>query len=91
MNSSDPLVSAIMAGMTNRELVHKVNNLIAVIYTQTAIGKGAETYEEAVKALEIIERAAQEMEKMTARAREQAREEARDEAQEQAGEQVGES
>jgi len=74
LNTSDPLGSVIMAGMTNRELVHKVNNLIAVIYTQAAIGKGAGTHEEAVKALEIIERAAQETEKVVARAREQAAE-----------------
>ncbi len=53
-----------MAGTTDRKLVHKVNNLITVIYTQVAVGKSAGTYEEAMKALEIIERAAQETEKV---------------------------
>ncbi len=62
-----------MAGTTDRDLVHKVNNLIAVIYTQAAVGKSAGTHADAVKALEIIERAAQETEKLVhaARGREQ--------------------
>jgi len=54
----------------NRELVHKVNNLLTVIYTQVAVGKSAGTFEEALKSMEIIERAAQETEKAVARARE---------------------
>lgn len=63
-----------MTGTTNRELIHKINNLITVIYTQVALGKSAGTYEEALKSMEIIERAAQETEKVVARAREQAAE-----------------
>ena len=63
-----------MAGSLDRELVHKINNLIAVIYTQVAVGKSAGTYEGAMKSMEIIERAAQETEKVVARAQEQASE-----------------
>ena len=58
-----------MAGTTDRNLVHKVNNLIAVIYTQVAVGKSAATHDGAVQALEIIERAAQETEKVVHAAR----------------------
>ena len=53
-----------MSGTTDRELVHKVNNLIAVVYTQVAVAKAGGSREEAVKALEVIERAAQETEKV---------------------------
>ena len=49
-----------MAGTTDRNLVHKVNNLIAVIYTQVAVAKSAATHDGAMQALQIIERAAQE-------------------------------
>ena len=72
LHNSDPLASPIMAGSLDRELVHKINNLIAVIYTQVAVGKNAGTYEGALKSMEIIERAAQETEQVVARAREQA-------------------
>lgn len=74
LHNSDPLASLIMAGSLDRELVHKINNLIAVIYTQVAVGKNAGTYEGALKSMEIIERAAQETEQVVARAREQASE-----------------
>ena len=74
VHNSDPLASSIMAGSLDRELVHKINNLIAVIYTQVAVGKNAGTYEGALQSMEIIERAAQETEQVVARAREQASE-----------------
>jgi len=74
LHSSHPLASSIMAGTTDRELIHKINNLIAVVYTQVALGKSAGTYEEALKSMEIIERAAQETERVVVRAREQAAE-----------------
>ena len=59
-----------MSGTTDRELVHKVNNLIAVVYTQVAVAKAGGSREEAVTALDVIERAAQETEKVVRRARE---------------------
>ena len=63
-----------MAASTDRELVHKVNNLISVIYTQVAVGKSAGTFEEALKSMEIIERAAKETEKLVSETREKAAE-----------------
>lgn len=41
-----------------RELIHKVNNLLAVIHTQVAVAKVAGTPEAAREALAQIERAA---------------------------------
>lgn len=63
-----------MAASTDRELVHKVNNLISVIYTQVAVGKSSGTFEEALKSMEIIERAAKETEKVVSQVREKAAE-----------------
>ena len=72
LHSTDALGSPIMAGTLDRELVHKINNLIAVIYTQVAVGKSAGTFEEALRSMEIIERAAKETEKVVAQTRETA-------------------
>ncbi|MCA8943399.1 MAG: hypothetical protein KDB80_12620 [Planctomycetes bacterium] len=41
-----------------RELVHKVNNLIGVVYTQAAVARTSSDPEAARKAVEMIESAA---------------------------------
>jgi hypothetical protein len=48
-----------MSGRAQRELIHKVNNLLSVIYTQVEVGRAAETREAALTALERILRVAQ--------------------------------
>ena len=41
-----------------RELIHQVNNLLGVIYTQVAVVRATGSMESAQRALELIERAA---------------------------------
>lgn len=48
-----------MADPVQRELIHKVNNLLTVIYTQVALGRASEHYQGAVDALEQIQRTAE--------------------------------
>ncbi len=52
------------------ELIHKVNNLLAVIHTQVGLSRSAASYEIARDALEIIERCAKETGETVRRARE---------------------
>ena len=66
------LASSAMAP-NDRELIHKVNNLIAVVYTQVAVGKATGTFEDAAEALDIIERAAQETAEVAKRAQREMR------------------
>lgn len=52
-----------------RELVHKVNNLIGIVYTQTAVARASDEREPALRALELIETAAQETAEIVQRCR----------------------
>jgi len=48
-----------MSEAAQRELVHKVNNLLSVIYTQVEVGRSQGTLETAMAALEQIQRTAE--------------------------------
>ncbi len=48
-----------MASSSSRELIHKVNNFLAVVYTQVAVGKAGGSLEAAHQALDYIQRAAE--------------------------------
>lgn len=48
-----------MSGHATKELIHKVNNLISVIYTQCEVGGSRESIEEARVAFGLIQRAAE--------------------------------
>ncbi len=54
------------------ELIHKVNNLLAVIHTQVGVSRAAESFEVARDALEMIDRCAEETGKTVRRVREAA-------------------
>lgn len=48
-----------MSGSARAELIHKVNNLLSVIYTQVEVGRSQATADGALAALEEIQRAAE--------------------------------
>ena len=48
-----------MSEEAQRELVHKVNNLLSVIYTQVEVGRSQGTLEAAMSALSQIQRTAE--------------------------------
>jgi hypothetical protein len=46
-------------GDPHRDLIHKVNNLLSVIYTQVEVGRASSSHQEALEAMEHIQRAAE--------------------------------
>lgn len=48
-----------MADPAQRDLIHKVNNLLTVIYTQVEVGRSQDSRDAALQALEQIQKAAE--------------------------------
>ncbi len=57
------------ADQQKRELVHKVNNLIGVIYTQAAVARADRSVEGMLRVIELIETAAKETAEVVQRTR----------------------
>lgn len=53
----------------HRALIHQINNLLGVIYTQAAVARVEGSAEKALEALDLIERAALETGEVVKRAR----------------------
>jgi len=60
-----------MTDQPTRQLIHGVNNLLAVIYSQVAVARAEGTPDAAHQALEFIEQAAQKTEQVVRQLRSQ--------------------